>query len=101
MGGGLNGAASRLRAAIEEGNYRPALSLLPEFRREFDAAMAKLPPNGPEALALATEARDLLEWARCLTLCGQAHIAAQLEALACLNAYGRGRRERSSWEISA
>lgn len=97
---GLDRTAARLRAAIEEGAYGPALALLPEFRRELDAALAAVPPGGPAARAIASGARDLLEWSRRTALCGQAHIAAQLEALACLDAYNGGRRERHSWAVN-
>lgn len=96
---GLETTAARLRAAIEEGAYGPALALLPTFRRQLDAALAAAPPGGPEARAIAAGARELLEWSRRTTLCAQAHMAAQLEALACLNAYGATRRKQHSWAI--
>jgi hypothetical protein len=97
--GGFERAAGRLRAAVEAGEFGPALALVPEFRRELDAALADLPPGGAAAAAIAAEARDLLEWARRSALCGQSHLAAQLEALAGLNAYTGARRERGLWEV--
>ncbi|HWQ56927.1 MAG TPA: hypothetical protein VN442_24780 [Bryobacteraceae bacterium] len=98
MSGSLEAASSRLRAAVEAGAFGPALALLPEFRREFDGALAGVPPGGAAAREIAARARDLLEWARRATLCSQTHLAAQLEALACLNAY-RGARREHRWEM--
>lgn len=99
MSGGFEAAAARLRAAVEAGAYGPALALVPEFRREFDAALSDAPPGGTAAREITTRARDLLEWARRATLCSQAHLAAQLEGLACLNAYAGTRREHRCWEL--
>lgn len=97
MTGALEHAASRLRAAVEKGDFGPALAGLPEWRRELDQSLAGA--GMPAAAATLAEARSLLEWARRVTLCRQALLAAQLEALACTDAYAGARPARRSWQM--
>lgn len=99
MSRGLEQAAARLRGAVEAGDFGAALAALPAFRRELDAALVMMPPGAPDSVTIAAEASDLLEWARRVTLCARAHVAAQLDALACTDAYAGARPARRRWEM--
>jgi len=99
MGGRLQQNAEDLRAAVESGALEQAAAMLPDFRATLESALGTLTPGDPRALQLVREARDWMGRMRQLALCQRAHLALELENLACLGPYTAERRCPKTWEM--
>jgi hypothetical protein len=91
--------AEDLRAAVESGALEQAAAMLPDFRAALESALETLAPGNPRALQLVSEARDWMGRMRQLALCRRAHLALELDNLACLGSYTAERRCPRTWEI--
>jgi chemotaxis regulatin CheY-phosphate phosphatase CheZ len=93
--------AQRLRQAVAGGACAQAHGLVRAYGWEVREALRKLSPADPQATEIITEARDLLEWVRRMTLSARARAAAQLAQLPGTTAPYRAVccRGEHSWEL--
>ncbi len=85
----LDETSRRLHRAVTTGAYEEALLFLSEYARGVNATLAALNPESNEALAMVTQALDLLVWAHRVVRADRAHTAQELERLSALRTYQR------------
>lgn len=73
--------AKRLRAAVRSEAYEEVLDLLGAYNRRFEQLLVEAAGDPEESRRLATEAHELLAWAKATSLANRAHAEVNLSRL--------------------
>ena len=97
----MNPAAERFRAAVEAGLHAEASTLLKTYCRELENTLAALPPQSLEAAQLCQQSRELLEWARRMTLAARSRLEHGRRTLPRRCPYVAATQIRRTWSLEA
>jgi hypothetical protein len=90
--------SEKLRLAVSAGNYAEAQQLLTQFGSEVESQWHAAPAD--QRSAIASDATNLLQWAKHTILAARAHVRHQHAQLAGQSAYSKSAAPRSFVDLN-